>query len=297
MPTSPSVSLNPWAPHNLRKRELLWLLPELNRILLATADLRQAFPRICRRLHRVLAYKHAALALYESEAQRFVLYAQHNPFGESLPGDLPLSLEKTPDGEVYRSRKPLLVDDLRSPRFASETTEELLRCGRRSGCWVPLQTGETMLGTLSISAARPGAYRPDDAELLNEIAGQVSLALASQIRLQQLQALLQQLNDQIQDWDRSFRDIAGTAAGPPLLPSKKSSDRLGNPGVSLFDVVFHDPPFEANSQSDLQSLLALVRPGGWLFHERGDDEVYRSSGFAPADRRRYGTTRLLVFCP
>lgn len=95
----------------------------------------------------------------------------------------------------------------------------------------------------------------------------------------------------------SGADIAGTAAGPPLLPSKKSSDRLGNPGVSLFDVVFHDPPFEANSQSDLQSLLALVRPGGWLFHERGDDEVYRSSGFAPADRRRYGTTRLLVFRP
>ncbi len=84
----------------------------------------------------------------------------------------------------------------------------------------------------------------------------------------------------------SGADIAGAAAGP-----------FGNRGVSLFDVVFHDPPFGANSQSDLQSLLALVRPAGWLFHERGDDEVYRPSGLEPADRRRYGTTRFLIFRP
>ena len=71
--------------------------------------------------------------------------------------------------------------------------------------------------------------------------------------------------------------------------------RSSTAGATYFDVIFHDPPFEANSQSDLQSLLALVRPTGWLFHERGDDEVYRPSGLEPADRRRYGTTRFLIF--
>jgi len=64
-----------------------------------------------------------------------------------------------------------------------------------------------------------------------------------------------------------------------------------------FDVVFHDPPFEANSEGDLQLLLALVRSGGWLLHERGDDEVFRPLGLEPADRRRYGTTRFLIFRP
>jgi 16S rRNA (guanine966-N2)-methyltransferase len=64
-----------------------------------------------------------------------------------------------------------------------------------------------------------------------------------------------------------------------------------------FDVIFHDPPFEANSESDLQLLLSLVRTGGWLFHERGDDKVYRPAGLEPADCRRYGTTRFLVFRP
>jgi 16S rRNA (guanine966-N2)-methyltransferase len=64
-----------------------------------------------------------------------------------------------------------------------------------------------------------------------------------------------------------------------------------------FDVIFHDPPFKEISEADLQLLLKLVRPAGWLFHERGDDEVCRPMGLAPADRRRYGTTRFLIFRP
>jgi len=69
------------------------------------------------------------------------------------------------------------------------------------------------------------------------------------------------------------------------------------PARHSFDVIFHDPPFEGNSEEDVQLLLPLVRSGGWLFHERGDDEVFRPLGVEPADRRRYGTTRFLIFRP
>jgi 16S rRNA G966 N2-methylase RsmD len=63
-------------------------------------------------------------------------------------------------------------------------------------------------------------------------------------------------------------------------------------------VIFHDPPFkEVSSESDLQLLLALLRPGGWLFHERGDEVVLAPGGIAPSDRRRYGLTRFLIYRP
>jgi 16S rRNA G966 N2-methylase RsmD len=64
-----------------------------------------------------------------------------------------------------------------------------------------------------------------------------------------------------------------------------------------FDVIFHDPPFKEISESDLQLLLPLVRIGGWLFHERGDDAVHRPLGLEPAERRRYGRTRFLIYRP
>jgi len=76
-----------------------------------------------------------------------------------------------------------------------------------------------------------------------------------------------------------------------------AASRAFAPPGAIFDVIFHDPPFKEISESDLQLLVSLVSPGGWLFHERGDDEVYRPSGLEPADRRRYGTTRFLVFRP
>ncbi len=61
-----------------------------------------------------------------------------------------------------------------------------------------------------------------------------------------------------------------------------------------FDVVFHDPPFDAPADEDLALLLRLLAPGGTLVHERGDD-VVPDAGRAPEDRRRYGRTRLLIY--
>jgi 16S rRNA (guanine966-N2)-methyltransferase len=94
---------------------------------------------------------------------------------------------------------------------------------------------------------------------------------------------------------RERREDTARAAGGSLASGRPVAPRFG-----LFDVVFHDPPFgeiPGSSEFDLQLLISLVRPGGWLFHERGDDEVLRPSGLPATDRRRYGTTRFLVFRP
>ena len=72
------------------------------------------------------------------------------------------------------------------------------------------------------------------------------------------------------------------------------------PGAAgaVFDVAFHDPPFkEISSESDLHLLLSLISAGGWLLHERGDDRVFSPGGLAPADVRRYGHTRFLIYRP
>jgi transcriptional regulator with GAF, ATPase, and Fis domain len=196
----------------LHQNKLSRLLPDLNHLLLTHSDVREAFPQICRRLNRVLAHQHAVISLYDPESARFHVYAQHSPPGASLPKDLSLQLEGSPCGAVYRSRQPIVVDDLRSADFNGETAQELLKHGRRSGCWAPLQTADSVLGAFSVSSGRPGSYRVDDAYLLNEVAGQVSLALASQLAQQQLHAMQAQLREQTYDWNRSFRDIAATAA-------------------------------------------------------------------------------------
>lgn len=63
---------------------------------------------------------------------------------------------------------------------------------------------------------------------------------------------------------------------------------------SRFDVIFHDPPYEADSKSDVAALLRLLAEGGTLVHERGDDAGPLPSASA-ADVRRYGATRLFFY--
>lgn len=81
--------------------------------------------------------------------------------------------------------------------------------------------------------------------------------------------------------------------------SKRGEERTPVPatGRGPFDVAFHDPPFNENPESNLHLLISLVREGGWLFHERGDDLVLIPGGVVPADVRRYGRTRLLIYRP
>ena len=69
----------------------------------------------------------------------------------------------------------------------------------------------------------------------------------------------------------------------------------GGTSAPRFDLIFHDPPFEDAAFDDVAALLGLLAPGGTLVHERGDDLLSPDGALAPADRRRYGRTRLLFF--
>lgn len=94
------------------------------------------------------------------------------------------------------------------------------------------------------------------------------------------------------------REPGSRGAPLPQSPSKSFADRGPRADGAAFDVIFHDPPFkDSSSESDLLLLLGLVRAGGWLFHERGDDLVLSPAGVSPADRRRYGLTRFLIYRP
>ena len=173
------------------------LLPDLNQFLLSHSDLRTAFPGVCRRIYRSLPHQFAGIALHEPGLEQLRLFVRHVlPGGIALPADFTFPLDGTPAGEAYRLQRPILVDDLRSPQFTCETTRELLKHGNRSGFWVPLKTANSLLGALWISSCKPGAYRPEEAAFLNEVAGQISPVLANQIALEQLGDLRRRLETQ-----------------------------------------------------------------------------------------------------
>jgi 16S rRNA (guanine966-N2)-methyltransferase len=96
------------------------------------------------------------------------------------------------------------------------------------------------------------------------------------------------------------RNIEGLGAGASARVESRSVAAYaalsgGGASSARFDLIFHDPPFEDASFEDVPALLGLLAPGGTLVHERGDDLLPPDGAPAAADRRRYGTTRLLFF--
>jgi len=198
MATSHTEPFVPGPPlDNLHEQDRSRLLPDLNQLLLSQSDLRAAFPGLCRRLHRQLPHQSAGIALYEPGMEQLRLFVQQTlPGLTALPPTFTFPLDGTPAGEAYRLRRPLVVDDLRSPQFTCETTQELLRHGMRSGCWAPLRTANSILGAVWISSFKPRAYRTEDAYQLGEVAGHIALVLANQLSLEQLEELRRRLEAQ-----------------------------------------------------------------------------------------------------
>ncbi len=214
MATSQAEPLVPGAPFDSpRQQDRSRLLPDLNQFLLSHSDIRTAFPGICRRLNRVLPHEHAGIALYEAGSGHLRLFVQLvPPNGLALPSGFILPLDGTPAGEAYRLQRPIVVADLRSPQFLCETTRELLAHGGRSGCWAPLRTSNSVFGAVWISSTTLSMYGAEDAYLLNEVGGNIALALANQIALQQVRELQQRLDEQSKDGKLGFSEIADTSA-------------------------------------------------------------------------------------
>ena len=214
MATSQSAPLIP-EPHldSPHRQDRSRLLPDLNQFLLSHPDIRTSFPGICRRLNRALPHEHAGIALFEADAGHLRLFAQQiaSP-DQALPSGFTFPLDGTPAGEAYRLRRPIVVEDLRSPQFLCETTRELLLHGRRSGCWAPLRTANGVFGTLWISSSKPGTFTTEDAFLLDEVAGQITLALANQLAQKTVEDLRRRLDEQLRDFERSARGFADTSA-------------------------------------------------------------------------------------
>jgi 16S rRNA (guanine966-N2)-methyltransferase len=93
------------------------------------------------------------------------------------------------------------------------------------------------------------------------------------------------------------KEKSGESGNESKVSVRTGGAPLAEPRPGSFDVIFHDPPFEEISDGDLPLLLPFMRPGGWLFHERGDDRVLAPGGVSPVDVRRYGLTRFLIYRP
>src|SRR4030095_16351035 len=95
-------------------------------------------------------------------------------------------------GRVFGERQPLLRGDLaREREYPAE--DRALADGIRAYVSVPLIARGKAIGTLAVASIEPGRYSGADAVFLQEVAGQIALAVANMQAYEEIAALQSRL--------------------------------------------------------------------------------------------------------
>ncbi len=177
-----------------RERDRSQLLLEINNMLISNLNLRELLTAISVCLRKVVPHDVAGLALYDSQTDQLRVSALEFPSNEDLfiEGEI-IPFKDDPAGAVYMTRQTVVLgsNDAQSPvgrRFAA--------AGVNSCIIVPLIWHDRALGILSVASLRDNAFSGSDAELLEQIAKQVAIAVENALSFRKIDALKRKLEEE-----------------------------------------------------------------------------------------------------
>ncbi len=157
-------------------RERAERLFEAAQALSATLDLQEVFERILKELQKVVPYDSASVQ--ELRGDELVIIGGHGfPNLEDLVGlAFNIHAKDNPNGEVIRTRKPLILEDAPSkyPRFRAEPHRQA-----RVRAWlgVPMLYGARVVGMIALDKREPGFYTEEHARIATAFAAQAAIAI------------------------------------------------------------------------------------------------------------------------
>lgn len=190
------------------ERDRSQLLLQVNNTLVSNLNLRELLKSISGSLSTVMPHEAAALTLYDESLNQLRVAAFDFPDHDSpcAAGKI-IPFEGNPIGEAFTTRKTTLIDY--DPANCS---------GLASGCASPLIFRGRVLGVLGIKSSRPHAFSKDDAELFEQVANQVAIAVENALSYNEIETLKNKLEKEklyLEEEIRSeynFEEIIGSSS-------------------------------------------------------------------------------------
>ncbi len=228
-----------------RQSERLSLMLEINNAVVSKLDLRELLKVISACLRQVIPHDATLLTLHDPESTRLRIQALDLQIFGKVPFEegVLISMEDTPEGQAITSRRPVLVGPLVDlTRFSSPWVRHAVENGVRSGCAVPLISHDRTLGALSVVSLREDAFNEADAELLNQFASQIAIAVENALNFERARKAEQEVRRQSERL-RLLLEINNAVVSnlnlPELLAAISASLRRVLPtdfaGMALYD--------------------------------------------------------------
>src|SRR5271154_6032310 len=169
------------------ERDRLRLLLEITNGVTSRLDLRQVVEALSTNLFKVMQCDVSALLLPDSESGALRVTMLHNPDarGPFREGSL-VPMNGSISGQVLRKAKSIRIDSFEQVRDNPEiygnpdgqlVYERVVEEGLRTACYLPLVGRDRVVGVLMLCRRSDNAFQNDDVILLEQVAGQVAIAV------------------------------------------------------------------------------------------------------------------------
>ena len=207
--------------HPAGEAERYRTLLEISNTLVANLTREALFAAIATALRRVVPFERTAIFLHDAarDVLRLFVLESSLPSSRFVVG-LEVPATESHVGFVFQQQRPFVRRDLeREQQYPAET--QALADGVRSFAIVPLVVRARCIGTLAVASTRIGQYSEADVAFLQQVAGQIAVAIENMLayeRMATLTARLQHENIYLQEEIHGEHDFAQMVGGSePLL--------------------------------------------------------------------------------
>ena len=201
------------------ERDRRQLLLEVSSAVVSNLSLKELLYAVSNWLRQFFPIDFASMVIKDEETGHLRVHALDVPApGGLLAEGAVIPLEGTPPGIAIQTRQTVLRDRLDFKEFYSPILREAYNAGLRCGISVPLICHDQVLGTINVGSLKECAFTTKDAELLEQIAAPIAIAVENAIAFRELSKLKNKLvseklylEEEIQT-EYNFEEIIGQSA-------------------------------------------------------------------------------------
>jgi len=194
-------------------------LLRLNNAITSELDYPSLLGKISQALGDVIQHDYASIALYDADSGQMQLHALAFTDERGVRrADHLLPLDSSPSGITYQRGVVSMFGEADVAAFGPAGAPTLIAEGIKSVCCVPLVTGRSRLGVLSLASRTADAFSADAAVLLGQLSSQIAIAVENARAYGEIAVITAQLaeeKDYLLDEVRlahDFREIIGQSA-------------------------------------------------------------------------------------
>lgn len=179
-----------------RERDRLQVLLGINNLLVTTRDPEALFRGIVSALKPVLRHDYTSLALHDPAGGFLKIRALDIPgFTATEKTEFNVPIDTSPAGRCFSTGKVLIVrgEELEQFSFDPGVVKYFRDKGVQAICCVPLISQNHTFGTINFASVDPEAFSVLDVELLQQVAGQVAIALENALAFKEIDSLKNKL--------------------------------------------------------------------------------------------------------